>query len=234
MIGALLAAGLFLFLKGPSEKNKILAEKPSQLDFKASNQLPAPTVASRQASGVTQVTATMEEKSAVKLQGSDLSQWQVFNSILETKNDNDPRTDLQLKKLSPLFHQALIEKYGAMPAENRNGKGFITFLVARDLNSVEDIQFLKKVYEESPCLSLADCQTTGPDDSHHSSTNQVTLVYPQMNSLYQIENQLATRPELLNNPATRAEITQLLVKAENFPVAMVHKKASEIRARFGL
>ncbi len=233
ILGALPIAGLFWFLHRPATSSEVAIEKPSQLNFKKSNELAQPKIASVQSNEVEIAPAT-EGTQAQSLTGVDQQKWSVFKNVLETKNDNDPRIDRDLKKLSRPVHQALYEKYDKIPAELRNEKGLVTFLVARDLSSVEDIEFLKKIYEESPCLSLADCKTVGPDETHHSGVNQTTLVYPQMNTLYQIEIQLASHPELLNDPVARTKLTQLLVQAESFPVAAVHDKAAAIRARFGL
>lgn len=237
-IGALLLAGLFLFSR---QQTQISSEnlKPSQLNFSESNELPTRAVTNSTATEATSQKAADQPKPSVstaisQLQNDDLKKWHVFESILNSKNDNDPRVDQELKQISPNLKAALIEKYASLPAENRNDRGLISFLIARDLNSVADTDFLKKVFEEPPCLSLADCKTIGSDDPHHSGINQTTLNYPQLAALYQIEKRITEHPEILNNPLLREGLVADLRQAEASPVPAVQQKASQIRSRFQL
>lgn len=206
--------------------------KPSQLDLTQSNTLPAVKI---EAQKVTLENSAKVLPQAEHLEKEDKKKWLVFEDILKTKNDNDPRMDRELKKLSPALREALYEKYESMPNEDRSGRGLIAYLVARDLNSIEDIQFIKKVFQEPPCLSLADCKSTATTDNpHHSATDQTTLVYPQLSALYTIEKQLTENSQLLNNAAYRSETVQTLISAESFPVPVVHEKARSIRNKFSL
>ena len=134
------------------------------------------------------------------LGATDVATLETIEAVVKSKNDNDPRINTELKSLSPDVHQALYAKYKAFPAEDRNNRGLVVFLIARDLKSVADLDFLKKVYAESPCLSLEDCKNVGSDDAHFSGTNQTTMNYPQFAGLYQLEKQLEGRRDLLKDP----------------------------------
>ncbi|MFZ3229550.1 MAG: hypothetical protein WA160_05050 [Pseudobdellovibrio sp.] len=234
---ALLIAGLFFYLRQPS-KIAFSEMNPDQLNFSKSNRI----LESKQDS--IQLTKTIESNSSSEMQktsaaiqslhGLDAKVWQVFESVLASKNDNDPRLDQDLKYLSKDLRQALFEKYNSLPSENRNDRGLIVFLISRDIQSAADATFLKSVFEEPPCLSLSDCKTIGQDDAHHSGMNQTTLNYPQLAGLYQIEKQLTAHPEILKDAVQRDGILKTLQQAENFPVPAVQRKAEQIRLKFGL
>lgn len=207
------------------------------MNFSETNTLPTTvqTGSTSQAASVTTTTTSPQLDTAVsKLSEPDLKAWKTFESILQTKNDNDSRMDQDLKKLSPEMRKALFEKYNSLPAEDRSDRGLITFLIARDITTPDDLSFLKSVFEESPCLSLADCKTVGPDDPHFSSVNQTTLNYPQLNTLFQLEKTLEAHPEYLKDPEMREKFVATLRQAETFAVPVVQQKAQQIRARFQL
>ena len=239
-MGALLLAGLFFYSQKTKTRAELVIEKPSQLDFKQSNhiaELKSPTRDQAAESEVVSKPSSLHSvvlPKAESLQGEDKNKWLIFQSILQSKNDNDRRLDLDLKKMSPAVHEALYEQYESLPDEEHSGKGLIAYLVARDLETTKDIQFLQKIYQEKPCLSLADCKTLGADDAHLSSVEQTTLIYKQMSALYVIEQQLATEPQRLNNASYRNGIIQILIQAESFPVATVQEKARAIRTKFNL
>ena len=230
-MGALLIAGLLFFSKEKTENNSTQGLKPSQLDFSKSNRiLAAPPEPA--ASAIPKPEKKMEAPSG--LSAEDLRAWATLEDILKTNNDNDPRMDQELKQMSPEIHEALFQKYESLQMENRNGRGMIAFLVARDLKSPADAEFLRKIYQESPCAGLEDCKNVGSDDAHHSGINQTTLNYPQFSGLYEIEARLNEHPEILKNPSIKDGIVGMLKQAAEFPVPVVQKKAEEIRARFGL
>ncbi len=169
------------------------------------------------------------------LNSEDRNKWNAFENILKTKNDNDPHVDKELKSTSPTLHEALFLKYNSMPSEDRSGKGLIVYLIARDIKSEEDVQFLKKIYQEKPCLSLSDCSSLAQDeDSHHASTTQTTLLYPQFTALYVIAKELKDKPELLNDVKYRNGVIQIITLAENFPVSSIQNKAREIKQKYNL
>lgn len=236
LIGALLLAGLF-FIMGKKSSEATTLLKPSQMDFTNSNQLQEPMKFEEQSqaepTNVESVSATVFAPPTT-LSESEQKLWTTLEEILKSKNDNDPLVN-QIKNLSADFRKALSDKYSSLKAEDRNGRGFIIFLISKDLKSASDLDFLQKVYQEQPCLSLENCSTTSRDENPHTSgTDQTTMNYPQLVALYQIDKQLAVKPELLNDPAMRAGILATLKQAEAFPVPAVHDRAAQIRQKHNL
>ncbi len=231
-LGALLIAKLFLFSDSHSASTSKI-KKPSELDFSRSNQLIAVDSTSPNSTTSTQSSDTISSL-IQSFNSEDKLKWNLFKNILLTKNDNDPHLDKELVHLSETFHKALIEKYDLIPAENRNERGLIVFLISRDLHLTEDFQFLKQVYQEAPCLSLENCKTLGIQDPHHNSVNETTLTYPQQAALYQIEKKLIEEPRRLSDINFRNEIIQILIQAENFSVPVIQEKARQLRLKFGL
>lgn len=213
---------------------------PDQLDFTDSNTLPtAEEVTQKLAEKVlSDDAATLPPSETVEIANSlsaaENKIWHGFEDILKNKNDNDPRLDTELKSLSPALKQALYQRYNTLPAEDRNARGLVVFLIARDLQTPADTAFLKQVYQEEPCLSLENCSASSTETTHLSGTNQTTMNYPQLAGLYQLERQLKDRPEILQDAQLRAEILEVLKNAENFPVPAVQNKARQIRRAYGL
>lgn len=236
IIGALLLAGLYFFL-GQKNSDSVAILKPSQLDFSKSNQLQEPTTVQEQSqadpvaadsavAATTPVPTTLSE--------AEQKLWANFEEILKSKNDSDLRVK-DLKNLSADFRKALSDKYGSLKMEDRNGRGFIIFLISKELKSASDLDFLQKVYQEQPCLSLENCSTTSRDENPHTSgIDQTTMNYPQLVALYQLDKQLEAKPELLKDPAMRAGILATLKQAEAFPVPAVHDRAQQIREKYQL
>lgn len=233
IIGALLLAGLYLFLSREVQKSPSII-KPSQLDFKNSNQIQEPTTAGQSASATTESVAQVTPEAVSSLSAPEQKLWANLEEILKTKNDSDSRVS-ELKNLSLDFHKALTDKYSSLKPEDRNGRGFVVFLISKDLKSPSDLDFLQKVYQEAPCLSLENCAVSGAEESPHTAgVNQTTLIYPQLVALYQIEKQLEAQPNLLNNPEMRAGILATLKQAEAFPVPSVREQAEKIRLKYQL
>lgn len=240
--GALLIAGLFLFFRSKTSEHDISSLKPSQLDFTRSNNLNSSINTAKTTSQTAEGPQELDPKgesatvsSIENLTPSEKNQWSVFESILKTKNDNDPRLDQDFKKLSSAFREALYQKYALLPAEDHSGRGLIVYLIAKDISSMEDMQFLKKVYQEAPCLSLPDCQSPpNNSDPHHSGVDQTTLIYKQLSILHLIDKQLSANPDLLNDASSRSGFTQILAQAESYPIPAVHEKARALRAKYGL
>lgn len=115
----------------------------------------------------------------------------VLAEILGTGNDNDPRLDSEFKSLSDQDKQALRTYYQNLKLENRNGRGTAVFLLGRNLETKEDMQFMIEVLSESPCLSLSDCSMAEAaemsDSDEHGSVDAVTLVYPQIVAIKGLE-----------------------------------------------
>lgn len=234
IIGALLIAGLFLFLK---QDETLFSEdkplKPSQLDFTNSNEIQQ----SKDFASDVQVEdlALVDTSTTLIVLPTEAEQklWISVEEIIQSRNDSDSRVSL-LKNLSPEFKNALVSKYSSLKPENRSGRGFIVFLLAKDFKSSADLEFLQSVYKEAPCLSLENCALSTDDNSHSSGVNQTTLIYPQLVVLYQIEKQLVAKPELLNDPTIRAGILGTLKQAEAFPVPAVQLQAEKLRQKFKL
>lgn len=229
---ALLLAGLFYFQDSFKKNNSSSVLKPSQLDFSKANQFPSEDFTPAETTqNEVSLGNTLQLPPFTK---NDLQKWQSLEEILKSKNDNDPRINAELKNLSTEFHEALYSKYASMKPEDRNERGTLVFLIARDLKSPNDLDFLQKVYQESPCLNLANCQTSTEEDPHHGGANQTTLDYPQLVGLYQLDRQLGERPEILKDANLRAGVYATLKNAENFPAPQVHQKAQQIREKYGL
>jgi len=233
-IGALLVAGLFFVVRyfDSTYSNEQRALKPSQLDFTNSNQVQENASAQPIAPPEPEVVET-GSSTLMLLSEPEQKLWANFEEILKSKNDSDSRVS-NLKNLSPEFHLALAEKYSSLKMEDRNGRGFVVFLISKDLKSAADLEFLQKIYQEAPCLSLENCAVSAPDDSHSEGVNQTTTIYPQLVALYQIEKQVDANPNLLKDPAMRAGILATLKQAEAFPVPAIHDRAEKIRQKFKL
>lgn len=237
--GALLLAALF-FLK--PQKTDVLGQKmteapalkPSQLDFAKSN-MP-------ETAGVQRFPSEKNEKDKINkknevwatgesLTGEDAEKWQALRSVIESKNDNDPRLDRELKHMSEAVHKTMREAYQKMAMEDRNERGTLVFLLTRDLKSSEDLQFLKSVYEEQACTSFESCNQVPSEDAHLSAIDEASLSYPQRAGLYQLASVVEKHPEYMRDPKFRDEIRAVLDSAVNFPVPLVQKKAQELKAR---
>jgi len=235
LIGALLIAGLFLFFRPGNHDNSSTSLKPSQLNFSESNQLSSSSPKHDTPSIAAPASETKSPSLHDNFSAQEKSQWATFEDILKTKNDNDPRLDQDLKKISSRFREALYEKYAQLPPEDHSRRGLVAYLIARNGSSIEDMQFLKKIFQEPPCLSMADCKSAPVNqDPHHTSVDQTTLVYEQLSVLYLLERQISQNPSLLNDAASRSGFIQVLAQAESYPVPTVHEKARALRAKYGL
>lgn len=168
------------------------------------------------------------------LNETDKRKWTELHQILASKDDNDPRIDRDFHRMSPELHGALHRQYQAIPIEKRNERGLIAFLIARDMQSIQDMEFLKDVYLENPCLSMENCGSRSLSDPHLSGVDQASMNYPQLIALYQIEKQLTEHPERLENSKFRDHARAVLDQASRYPVPMVQKKADEVRNKLKL
>jgi hypothetical protein len=155
-----------------------------------------------------------------------------LTDILRSRNDNDPRLDRDFRNLTSEDKAALRTKYEQLPAEDRNGKGTIVFLVGREIKEASDLNFIKGVMAEPPCMSLADCKKdTRPAngaDTHQDTSIEITLAYPQMVSLYSLESFLSA-PD--TSPTMREEALKMVQEAKNSPIAPIRRKAQDIESR---
>ncbi len=231
LFGALLIAGLFYYRQVAHEPQEL---RPSDLNFSESNELaPHEPQASDTTEGDQRKPMQLEEPKG--LSETDAKQWKIFQEVIFGRNDNDPRVDQDLRKMSPAMHQALMDAYQKIPLENRNSRGMVAFLIGRDLQTAADAAFLKGIYQEEPCLSMADCSRAEAEtDPHLSGTVQTSLNYPQLAGLYQLEQRLGANPDLLKNPEIKAEIAELLREARQFPGSAIQKRAEELQKKYGL
>lgn len=126
-------------------------------------------------------------KAASKLEPKDQRKLAVLQQILASHNDNDPRMDTELSILNPAVKKAMVAYYADILPEKRNDLGTIVFLIGRTLNSKADVDFLKSVLLEKPCLSLQDCSSPaapeGGEAEHLQGINETTANYPQLNAI---------------------------------------------------
>lgn len=232
LIGALLLTGLFFYRSATEEHKKSQSLKPSDVNFVSGNY----PVETKQSEIFTEKkeTPAIDVQPVGPLAGQDQKKWQIFKEILNSKNDNDPRLDNELRNLSPEIHRSLQNAYEKLPSEDRNGRGLIAFLVARDLNTTTDVEFLRKIYQENPCLSFENCSVVAPPDPHVDGVNQTSLNYPQLAGLYQLEQKLKAQPDLLRNPEMKKLISDLLRDARQFPADAIQKRAEAIISQYGL
>lgn len=207
--------------------------KPSEVDFTKGNHPQAGSAAATTETAKVE-RAPMDLNPPAGLSEVDAKQWAIFQKVVTSRNDNDPRVDQEMKNLSPQMHEGLRKKYHEIPAENRNSRGLVAFLIARDLQSTDDVRFLTSIYQETPCLSMSDCSRPEAADPHTESTIQTSLNYPQLAGLYQLEQKLERSPELLQNPDMRQEISNLLREARQFPGSALQKRAEDIQKKYGL
>jgi hypothetical protein len=224
IISGALLIGAFLLLQ--ARKNHDVDTSTEAKPIQDFRQLPEQALAAAQ-----KVTTEIPLIQPSSLNEQDQKKWETFKQLLQSRNDNDPRLDSEFKTFSKELHQAMIQEYQALPMEKRNERGLIGFLIARDLQSTEDLQFLKSIYEESPCLSLENCSSRAESDPHHSATDQVSQSYPQMAVLYQLEKQIQNGNKVLTDPATKALLKELSQRASQFQVPMVSQKAESIFGR---
>ena len=109
-----------------------------------------------------------------------------LEEILGSKNDNDPRLDRDFNELSPEARSLFRKKYRELPAEKRNQRGTIVYLLGRNLRAREDWEFFRGVALEPPCLSLSDCsRKPAPGSDEEAAGDEVTLAYPALVALRQ-------------------------------------------------
>lgn len=137
----------------------------------------------------------------------------ILTEILDSKNDNDPRLDREFNQLTPTSKTALSQKYEALPAEARNEKGTVVFLLGRSLSNETDLSFMKQVLNEPTCLSLDDCSK--PDrnpatDPDFSNGVNITLDYPKITALKSLENYIQRNPESALTPQASDLVRQAI------------------------
>lgn len=182
--------------------------------------------------------AADESKSDIKTntsyQDSSISEEQKINAekkvtllkeILNSKNDNDPRIDTELKVLDNVVKSRLINYYKSLNKEQLNERGTVVFLMGRNLTTPQDLNFLKEVLNEGECLSLSNCTIAeGGSDPHHQGTEATTLAYPQLMALLALDKLLS------GNPTAEQKKWALdqLQESSKSPITLVQRKAENL------
>jgi hypothetical protein len=138
-------------------------------------------------------------RSAPALSPSDQKKFLVLREILDSKNDNDPRIDTELKGLSSGLKRALVASYLDQPKEKLNERGTIVFLIGREIASPPDVDFLKGVLLEKPCMSISDCSRApaphAGEDDHREMVNDTTIRYPQLMAIQALKDRFQALKE---------------------------------------
>ncbi|MBI3550620.1 MAG: hypothetical protein HY078_16400 [Elusimicrobia bacterium] len=151
----------------------------------------------------------------------------ILDEIFNSRNDNDPRLDREFKNLTPEAKASLRARYRHLPPERRNDRGTIVFLLANNLTTAEDWNFLQNVVSEPPCLSMSDCAKP-PAGQDPEPNVEITLVYPQLVALSRLEEMLRRVP-----PAEAArEASRVIRAAESSASPIVAAKAAQLPHRF--
>ena len=167
---------------------------------------------------------------ASSIQNVSSTQLHILNEILDSRDDNDPRLDRDLRILSPSSKILFKEKYHRLAAEKLNEKGTIVFLLGRNLQDKNDFTFFNDVLSEAPCYSLADCKSKSRSDESDAiaeNGNEVTLSYPQIVALKALDSYLTSERPVLA-PAALKNI-QTAAHSENL---LVRRKAQELLTKF--
>jgi hypothetical protein len=96
---------------------------------------------------------------------------------------------------------------------------------------------MRSVVSEPPCLSLDDCgRQTQELTGHHAGAMKITLAYPHLVALKQVESRLedARQPGAQGQGTTVQEALRVLRSAKASQEPLVAESAAEIAARFGL
>lgn len=225
---ALLA--VFVLLKGIRERKGDVSAPETDVARPTAR---ATSAAATVAGAATPAPARTGDLAPTMLPPEAREQLRVLDEILRARNDNDPRLDRELRDWSEPAREALRTRYAALAPEDRNGRGTIVFLLGRELHTERDVEFLKEVIEEKPCLSLTDCARDSaaahPEDSHHEAGVEVTLSYPQLVALRALEKFLSVKEGF--DPKMREGAWAAIRAAKRSGVPPLVRKASEAEQR---
>ena len=161
-----------------------------------------------------------------------LAKLKTLEEIMRSRNDNDPRLDRDFNALSPEAKRLFRKKYREIPAERRNERGTIVYLLGGgNLRAAEDWAFLREVAAEPPCLSLSDCsRKPKPGGGEEAAGDEVTLAYPSLVALKQAERALEAAAEA-PGPAEK-EAMSVIEAGKNSRTRAVARLAERIGKRF--
>ncbi|MFI5361061.1 MAG: hypothetical protein ACHQ49_03740 [Elusimicrobiota bacterium] len=160
--------------------------------------------------------------------------------ILRSRNDNDPRLDRDFNGLTPEAKRLFRKKYEEIPAEKRNQRGTVVYLLGKNLRSQDDWEFLRGVALEPPCLSLRDCaMKPAPDADAEDTGDDVTLAYPSLVALRQarlaLEEARTVRASAqgAGEAMVEKEALSLFADAKNSKSRAVARMAAALDKKFG-
>lgn len=153
------------------------------------------------------------------------SEERIILSSLQTNDDNDPNIDGPLRQLSASGKALLRSDYLRTPAQNSRRRGTAVFLLGRQIESVDDIHFLKNVLSEDPCRNQnIVCNSEVVDsDSEEDPLLASSLMYPQLVAIASLQDFISSKPE--NKELARIAL-QTLKKARHSPRSEVREAAT--------
>lgn len=158
------------------------------------------------------------------------NQWHLVQQILASHNDNDPRLDKELRVLDAATKARFRAEYKKIPPEKRNDRGTLVFLLGRNITEAQDLAFMKDVVNESPCLSLADCNHPEPSwdakKEEHQNGMGVTLAYPQLVALQSLLNLAGN-----SNAALKEGALDVVSAAKHSSQLLVSRMADSVEAK---
>jgi hypothetical protein len=209
----------------------LLVRKPSDpVEPKVLDGAPGPEVMTAPAVSGGPAQRTVPSPSLIP---EEQKKWVVLEQILESKNDNDPRIDTDLRHLSPGFKSALAIHYAELKPERFNERGTLVFLVGRELVHPADVDFMRTVLTEKPCLSVSDCSRPpaahAGEDDHREMMNETTTRYPQLMALRALKQKWR---ELQKDPTGQTDlirqIRETLEEASRSPDPRIADEAKAI------
>lgn len=221
VIAGALLFGWRIFQKTPAKTTKEILTQESVIPENSTTAVAATETSATQSA--TDATVTAPEMSP-----ATKAQVQVLTEILTSKNDNDPRMDRDLKTLNKETKEAFRSQYKKIAAEKRNDRGTIVFLIGRNIDSKDDLNFLGEVINEPPCKSISDCNKSelgglNRDHDDHQTGMAVTLAYPQLVTIHSLKNYIKNNPDgVLANQAK-----DILAQAKHSTIPEVSKAAED-------
>lgn len=190
---------------------------------------PAAAAAANAAAGQTAAIAQAPASGAA-------AQLAMLEEILLSKNDNDPRLDSAFRELSLQAKRLFRQKYRQLPAEERNERGTIIYLLGKNLSSAEDWEFLRAVVSEPPCLSLENCsrETDAAPGGNYTSGEAVALAYPALVALKQAERALGESRAAGRRDEASRQALLLIISAKSSGSKIVSDLAAELERRFAV
>ena len=161
-----------------------------------------------------------------------------LETILLSRNDNDPRLDLDFDGLSVSDKRLFRKKYREIAVEKRNERGTIVYLLGRNLKTPEDWEFFRRVALEPPCLSLSDCsKKPAPGSDEEATGDEITLAYPSLVALRQARRVLEDGRARVSAQsaavkASEREALGLFAAAKKSKTRAVARTAASLEKRF--